>query len=377
MLSDRVDMDAMTARERVHAALERRRTDRVPVFMWFHPATTSRLARTLEIPLACVGDAMGNDIHQTWVNNNYAMEGIVHDRDGEAHVDAWGITWTYQYWYNQITMHPLAGASRDEVLAYGFPYEAVAELLGPMDQVAGSSHGYFLGCDVSPCAYEMAWRLLGMEETLAAMASDAELIEPVLRGCADFAVHMATEACTRYPLDWLWTGDDVASQRGMIVSPSMWREMIKPQLARVIAVGKRRGLPVAFHCCGALGPIIPDLIEIGVDVLNPVQPNCPGMEPLDLKAEFGEQLTFMGGVDTQELLPHGSAREVRRETQRLIDGMTGDGGGFILAASHSIPPETPHENIYAMYEVAGISRQEIMDRAADIRASLGPGRRAT
>jgi uroporphyrinogen decarboxylase len=104
-------------------------------------------------------------------------------------------------------------------------------------------------------------------------------------------------------------------------------------------------------------------------VLNPVQAGCPGMNPRELKREFGDALSFMGGVDTQNLLPFGSASDVRRETEKLIQGMTAGGGGYILAASHTIPPETPDANIFALYEVAGISREEIMDRAAGIRAA--------
>jgi len=132
-------------------------------------------------------------------------------------------------------------------------------------------------------------------------------------------------------------------------------------------VGKAHGLPVAYHSCGAVRPIIPGLIEIGVDVLNPVQCKCPGMDPIDLKREFGSDLAFMGGVDTQELLPQGTAAEVRNATARLIEGMTSDGGGYILAASHTVPPDTPVDNIFAMYEAAGVSRQEIFDHAAQIR----------
>jgi len=94
------------------------------------------------------------------------------------------------------------------------------------------------------------------------------------------------------------------------------------------------------------------------------------MEPLELKAEFGKQLAFMGGVDTQGILPTGTVAEVRKATARLVEGMTRDGGGFILAASHTIPPETPDDNIFAMYAEAGISREEIFDRAAQIRIRL-------
>jgi uroporphyrinogen decarboxylase len=134
-------------------------------------------------------------------------------------------------------------------------------------------------------------------------------------------------------------------------------------------VGKRHGLYVAFHSCGAIRPIIGDLIDIGVDVLNPIQCNCPGMDPLGLKREFGRDIAFMGGVDTQGVLPNGTVAEVRKATADLLEGMTSDGGGYIFAASHTVPPETPDDNIFAMYDEAGISREEIFDRAAEIRRS--------
>jgi uroporphyrinogen decarboxylase len=192
----------------------------------------------------------------------------------------------------------------------------------------------------------------------------------MLARCADFSVMLSVAACERFDVDWLWTGDDVAGQQALMMSPALWRELVKPHLARIVDVGLRHDLPVAYHCCGALRDIIPDLIEIGITILNPVQCNCPGMDPLDLKREFGAQLSFMGGVDTQGVLPNGTADEVRRATERLVGGMTADGGGYILAASHTIPPETPDENIFALYEAAGIPRQEIFDQAAAIRAAL-------
>lgn len=335
--------------------------------MWFHPATARKFAAKLAIPVAFVGEAMGNDIRQAWVNNNHAMEGIVHELDGEGHTDWWGIRWTKQYGFNQIAGFPLAALNRGQVLDYRFPVERFEELLGLMDPVAGARRDFYIGCDVSPCVFEMYWRLRGMEDALLDMAGDADLATEMFRRCADFAIRLGEEACQRFPLDWYWTGDDVAGQRSMMFSPRTWRELVKPQMARVFAVGKSRGLPVAYHCCGALRPIIGDLIEIGMDILNPVQANCPGMDALELKREFGRQLRFMGGVDTQQLLPNAPAAEVRRATTRLIEGMTADGGGYILAASHTISPETPDENIFAMYEVAGITREEICDRASAIR----------
>jgi uroporphyrinogen decarboxylase len=358
----------MTGKQRVHAALRREPVDRVPVFMWFHPQTAERLARLLEIAPCHLVEAMGDDVRQTWVNNNYAMEGIVHEREGESHVDYWGVKWTRQHGFNQITGFPLAQASRNEVLQYQFPTERVPELLRLMNPVMELQQNYFIGCDVSPCVFEMYWRLRGMENAILDMATDRDLADEMFRRCADFSIQLSEAACDQFALDWLWLGDDVASQLSMLMGPQTWRSLIKPHLARVAVVGKQKGLWVAYHCCGALKLIIPELIEIGVEVLNPVQCNCPGMDPLELKAEFGKQISFMGGVDTQGVLPSGTVEEVRRATARLLEGMTKDGGGYILAASHTIPPETPDDNIFAMYAEAGISRDEIFDRAAQIRA---------
>ena len=362
----------MTPRERVHAALRREPVDRVPVFLWFHPQTAQRLAKLLDIPASAVGAAMGDDVRMTWVNNNYAMEGIVHEHEGESHVDDWGIRWTREGAFNQPSGFPLAGLPREDVLAYRFPEERMDFLLGQMKPVTAQAGRYFIGCDVSPCAFEMYWRLRGMEDAIIDIAADPELARAMFARCAGFSLRLAQRACAEMPLDWLWCGDDVAGQQAMVMSPAAWRDLIKPLLAEVFAAGKSRGLWVAHHCCGALRPIISDLVEIGLDVLNPVQAGCPGMDPLELKAELGDRLAFMGGLDTQRIVPFGTARDVRRETERLINGMTapvgGRGaGGYILAGTHTIPPETPDENIFAVYEAAGITRREIEQRAEEIR----------
>jgi uroporphyrinogen decarboxylase len=361
----------MTSKQRVHTALNKQPVDRVPVFMWLHPDSARKLAALLDVPVEFVWEAMGNDIRQTWVNNNYAMECIVHENEGEWHLDWWGIRWTKQHGFNQITSFPLAGAPRDHVLAYDFPLDRREDLLALMGPIVRDSRDYFIGCDVSPCVFEMYWRLRGMEDAMLDIAAAPDLAYEMFRRCADFSIELGEQAGDRFPLDWSWTGDDVTGQRGMMLSPGRWRALIRPHLERVFAVGKSRGLPVAYHCCGALRPIVPDLIEIGVNVLNPVQSNCPGMDALELKREYGKPLAFMGGVDTQGLLPNGCAVEVCRATTRLLlEGMTTDGGGYILAASHSISPETPDENIFAMYEVCGVRREEIHDRAAAIRARI-------
>ena len=127
------------------------------------------------------------------------------------------------------------------------------------------------------------------------------------QGQADFNLHLAKRAVSEFELDWLWSGDDVAGKENMIMSPEDWREIIKPRLQEIFDVGKSNGLWMAHHCCGALRSIIPDLIEMGLDVLNPIQCDCVGMNPAELKRDFGKDLAFMGGVDTIELLPNATS----------------------------------------------------------------------
>lgn len=364
----------MNSRERVLAALRRQPVDRVPIWMWYHPDTAHRLASYLELSPALIGEALGDDIVQTWVGNNQAMEGVVHEQDGETHTDAWGITWIKDGPFNQILHSPLQDADEATVRAYRYPYKAIDELMAPMAAAVARSGGRFVGCDVSPCLFEMNLRIRGMEQTALDLVASPALAAWMLAEAGAFSQELARVACVRFSLDWLWTGDDVGGQQALIMSPGTWRRMIRPHLQAIVAVGRAQGLPVAYHSCGAIRPIIPDLIEIGVNVLNPIQCNCPGMVPLDLKREFGSQLAFMGGVDTQELLPRGSAEQVFRATRELVEGMTADGGGYILAASHAVPPETPLENILAMYAAAGVTQAEILDRAADLRARAGAAR---
>jgi len=360
----------MTSKERVHLALQRKPVDRVPIFMWYHPQTTRRLGRLLDIPAEYVPLAMGNDIRQAWVSNNHAMEGIVHERDGESHVDDWGVEWTRINGFNQISQYPMANASEEQLSEYEFPFDRIDPLVDLMKPVMEWKEEYFVGCDVSPCVFEMYWRLRGMEKTLMEFALNPDLAQEMLKRCTEFSIELSEAACQRFDLDWLWLGDDAAGQQTMLMSPDTWRQMVKPFLKQNVAVGKRHGVYVAFHSCGAIQPIIEDLIEIGIDVLNPIQCNCPGMNPLDLKTQFGKDLAFMGGVDTQGVLPNGTADEVRKATAELLEGMTADGGGYIFAASHTVPPETPNDNIFAMYDEAGISKEEIFDKASQIRDTV-------
>ncbi len=358
----------MNSKEYVYAALKREPVDRIPIFMWFHPETVTILSKNLDIPESYIDDVMFNDIRQVWVGNNYAMEGVLLEK-GETYSDFWGIEWVKEGAFNQIIEHPLMDVDENKISEYEFPHEKVKELNDNLCTLESMSYEYFIGCDISPCLFEMYNRLRGMEKALMDIALFPEIFAAIMEKCADHCIALARNAGNRFPLDWLWTGDDVGGQSALMMSPKCWRESIKPHLERIFRFGKSQDLWVAYHSCGSIRDIIPDLIEIGLDVLNPIQGNCPGMDPIELKKEFGSSLTFMGGIDTQDLLPRGTVQEVQREVSELL-GVMAHGGGYILAASHTIPPETPLDNIFAMYSVAGISREMILDRASDLRKSL-------
>lgn len=357
----------MTSRERVQHTLRREPTDRVPIFVWYHPDTAQRLAQTLEIPPDIVDVAMGNDIEMTWIGNNYAMEGIIHERDGERHTDAWEIEWEKQGSFNQIVREPLAGADEPVVDAYQFPHQHIDDLVSLLDSLGGFSRDAFLGADVSPCAFEMHNRLRGMEDSLVDLITDNKASMRLLNRCGTFAAELAHRALDRYDLQMLWTGDDVGSQSAMMMSPELWRTHIRPALQRVVEAAREHAVLVAYHSCGSIRPIVQDLIEMGIDALNPIQPLAADMDPATLKREYGSALTFIGGVDTQELLTNSAPTTVRRETERLIEHMTTDGGGYVLGGSHTIAPETPIENIFAMLAAAGLTEEQIRDTAGSLR----------
>ena len=355
----------MNSKERVQAMLRREPMDRVPIFMWFHPETARMLAHCLEIPLHLLDEALGNDVKQRWLGNNHAMEGVSLAPD-ETRRDEWGILWRREGEFNQIAESPLAGAAETEIAAYTFPagIDALVENLNALRPFAGE---FFIGADVSPCAFELYNRIRGMEEALLDIALYPETVRVFFDKSTRFTLELIDRACRTGLPDWIWLGDDVGGQRNLLFHPQSWRELVRPGLAELARRSHQYGMPVAYHSCGAIHAIIGDLIELGIDVLNPLQCSCPEMESVRLHREFGAELTFMGGVDTQRLLPCGEAAEVYDKTAELIDTMLADHGSYILAASHTVPPETPLDNIFAMYAAAGLTKEQILHNAEILR----------
>jgi uroporphyrinogen decarboxylase len=153
--------------------------------------------------------------------------------------------------------------------------------------------------------------------------------------------------------DILWVGDDFGSQNGMLINPDMWRMYFKPRIKEMFQEFRsvNPDVKIAWHSCGSIIPIIPDFIEIGLDILNPLQPLAKGMTPEYLKENFGNELVFFGGIDIQNLLPIGTPQEIKREVKRRIE-ILGKNGGYIIAPAHNIQDDTTIENIEAFFETA-------------------------
>jgi uroporphyrinogen decarboxylase len=152
-------------------------------------------------------------------------------------------------------------------------------------------------------------------------------------------------------VDIIGSGGDIGSERGMILNPALWREHIKPFTGGLITTFKKLGLKTFYHSCGSIVPVIDDLIELGLDILDPLQVTAAGMNPEAIAAGFGARLSFNGAIDEVRLLPHSTPDEIYRETTRIIE-ILGRHGGFIVSPSHQVQGDTPPENIVAVFEAA-------------------------
>lgn len=204
---------------------------------------------------------------------------------------------------------------------------------------------YLVICTGYHGIFEKAWGLRGFEEFMLDLALGTKDVERLLDAITEYKVEVAKQV-VQAGFKCGHTGDDFGSQRGLLISRDTWRKYFKPRWAKVWRVYKDAGLPVIHHSCGNITEIIGDMIDIGLDVLEPVQ---PVMDLEYLKREFGKYITFYGGIDTQELLPYGTPQEVRekaRETIRIL----GKGGGLIISPAQEIMQDVPIENVVALVE---------------------------
>ncbi len=209
---------------------------------------------------------------------------------------------------------------------------------------------YFIIGDVELTMFEMAWHMTGLQKFMTDMAMGEPYIEALIDRTMEFSVAIGRRL-VELGVDGIWTGDDFGSQNGMMISPDMWRRIFKPRFAEVFREFRsvNPDVMVMYHCDGAIAPILDDLVEIGLDVFNPVQPNVPGHEPHELKARFGDRLSFWGAIDQQHLLPKGTPAEIEADIKAKIEAL-GPGGGYMVAPAHILQGDTPVENVEAFIE---------------------------
>lgn len=196
--------------------------------------------------------------------------------------------------------------------------------------------------------FELTWRIRGFENAMMDTAANQDFYEELLDRLTEIRLSMV-EQCATVNADAIMFGDDWGDQRGVIIGPELWCKFLKPRWARVYEAVHAQGKYVISHCCGSIVDIMPDIIEMGMDVLESVQPEAGGMNPYELKKKYGDKITFWGCLGSQSTIQFGSPQGIKEEISHLIREM-GKGGGFIIAPAKSLQPGTPLENAIAVVD---------------------------
>jgi len=356
----------MKNRDRVLAALHHEIPDRCPMQISFTPEFASRLRAELGPALQSgpnpqdSGDAwaleraLGEDLLLApvgWIRSGRTKE--PRGNGTSCRTDEWGVGWKdIQYrtpfgtgTYTEMVSHPLAEDSAID--DYRPPDPSRSELYVEAETLVRRWKRDYWIVGMTVCTiFETAWALRGYKSLLTDFVLDPELAGRILDIPLNYHL-AAARKLVDLGVDMIWAGDDVGTQHRMLVSPAIWRSLLKPRLALFIASLKERnpGLKIAYHTDGCVYPIIPDLIDIGIDVLNPVQPQS--MDPERLKKEYGRRLCFWGTIDIQHTLPYGTPAEVTAEVRARLQTI-GQNGGLILGPTHNVQLDTPMENFWAL-----------------------------
>jgi uroporphyrinogen decarboxylase len=260
--------------------------------------------------------------------------------------------------YYDMIDHPLAGKSLEELKEYSWPNPEKSMDLKGLREKAKKLHdkGEFclVGDMIDSGIFEPCWYLRGFENYLMDLVIDPDFATAQLEGMYHYQLKrysLFLQEVGEY-LDIIFVGDDLATAENVIMNPQTYRNLIKPYHKEYFKNLKKLApnAKLLYHSCGSIFNFIPDLIEIGVDILNPIQVSAQGMDTKVLKDKFGKELSFWGAIDTTQVMPNGSIEDVKREVHKRIQELGPD--GYILAAVHDIQPDVPPENIVTMYDEA-------------------------
>jgi uroporphyrinogen decarboxylase len=253
--------------------------------------------------------------------------------------------------YNEFHTYPLAQAETPaDVIQYPFPEpDSPGRYHAARETIDRYSDQYAVVADLETVMFETAWYLVGFEKFLTDLVREAEYISVLLDRILEYHLIIA-KRLIELGADIIWAGDDFGTQKGMLMSPELWRRHFKPRIEYLFQKFKqfKPDIKIAWHSCGSILPIIPDFIDIGLDILNPIQPKAAGMGPRALKNLFGDRLSFFGGIDIQHLIPFGTPNEIRQgvwETASIL----AEGGGYLAGPAHNIQDDTPVENILVFF----------------------------
>lgn len=371
----------MNSRERVLAALAHREPDRVPVDFgstWITTITIpayERLKRHFGVDsptvvmersqqVCTVDERILEAFHVDTRAVFYGPPDLECNRFQElgenVYRDGWGITWhnpPTSFYFDMLTPALGGDITLQDVLAHSWPEpHDPGYIRGLRERVRRQreSSDRALVLNLSIWVLQCSQFVRGFEDWFVDLVAQPRLMEAILdaiteslQGVVEDVLHEVGDL-----VDVVSVSDDIGQQDRTCVRPELYRRLIKPRHQRLMAAIKSRTqAPVMFHTCGSVYDILDDLIEMGVDALNPVQTNAAKMEPGQLKAAYGDQLSFWGGIDAIEVLPHGSPADVEREVQRKIRAFA-PGGGYVLNPIHNIQPNVPIENVLALFEAA-------------------------
>ncbi len=342
----------MIPRERVLAAVAHRRTDRAPADYGAHPEVTERLMARLGVKdYESLLQALGVDMRR--IGFRYDQPETGPDSGGYLR-NMWGVRYRDKAPGDgrpNIIFPFTEDTTVEDVHRHAWPDPARLDYSGIREQCVKAYGTYAtFGAPWSPFFHEIGW-IIGQENFFIWMASQPELVQAIIEHVVDYEV----EATRRFleaadgMIDIVFFGNDFGTQRGLFISPAMWRQFIRCPLKRYYDVSHAFGCRVMQHSCGAIRAIIPWLMEDGVDILDPVQSAAAGMDLPGLVRDFGDRLAFHGGVDTQGVLPFGTVREVRGQVRSYLD-LTRDQGGYILCGSQDLIEDIPLDNVLAMYD---------------------------
>jgi uroporphyrinogen decarboxylase len=346
----------MTPRQRVLAALRRENPDRVPRELSFG-AFTPALMKVFQERTGATDPAEYFNFEVRKIN--FRLPPVQPDFlryfdrvPQNAEIDEWGVArvpGTYYHFHSFL--HPMERfKSVLEIEEYPLP-----DYLNPSchahlkDEVKSlNGKGLAVSAEMACTIFEISWYMRGLENLLMDFVNDSELAVRLLERVTDLRCAQA-KIYAEAGVDIICLGDDVSGQEDMMMSPVMWRKWLKPRLARVIESARsvKPDVLVFYHSDGNCTAVVPELIEIGVDILNPVQPEC--MDPVALKKQFGERLSFWGTIGTQSTMPFGKPEDVKGVVKERIRTV-GKGGGLLLAPTHILEPEVPWENVLAFFE---------------------------